>query len=66
MARKNLRVVGEGEELATDALDDRGKAGIGICRVTGPSWKQRVARKEPLTSEKADAAGRMTGGVHGD
>src|SRR5438105_2120820 len=66
MAREHLGLVGEREQLAADALDDLRKAGIGIGGVPGAARKERVARKEMLTAEQADAARCMPGCVQGD
>src|SRR3979411_184682 len=64
VARQHLSLVREREKLPADALDDFGKAGVRIGRVARTAREQRVARKEMLTAEQADAPRRMARCVH--
>src|SRR5207245_9988061 len=66
VASQDLGLVREGEEPASDALDDGRKTRVGIGGVSRPAGKEGVARKQVLAAKEADAAGRVVGRVHRD
>src|SRR5947209_20611516 len=60
----DLGVVGQGEELGANAVDDLVEVAKRSARVAGSAGEEGVAVDENVADDEAHAAGRVAGRVH--